>query len=488
MRSSYPDNTRKLVKKRLIIVALLMLALPMLYFDQFHQSSAAESTAATTTKTADLFRINKTVVLDLIANRTDVRLAASSGNVSYYIVTSTGSQRALGLVYYTPDAAPEWTYGYVSRVGMLVYVDPNGTILALNPYRLAFETYADRITPIWLHSLIGRNVFQPLTIGQDVEGVTSATITSRAIVDGIREAGRKVVDDYGASAPRAKQKTGGFLSSISYAWAIIGPRNLAETVAMVGLYASAIVAYGWASKRVRYVVMGAAIAFVGFYMGRMISIVDLTGLPIAGLPPLLSNTYWYALFGLALVSSIIWGRLYCGYLCPFGAFTQILHNLSPIKVKIPMTIQKRLIFGKYLVLVAIASGVALGDLWVTGFEPFQTFFFLTGQWWMWLIAAAAVLASIPAERFFCRYFCPAGAVLSLAASLRLMEIRRWPECKQCLVCQRTCPTGAIVGSKISSLECMNCRECEMNYLNPKLCPHYSIERSNSKMSVVQQPS
>jgi Pyruvate/2-oxoacid:ferredoxin oxidoreductase delta subunit/Na+-translocating ferredoxin:NAD+ oxidoreductase RnfG subunit len=488
MRSSRPNNTRKFAKKRLFVIALLLLALPMMYFDQFHQSSAAESIATTTTKTADLFRINKTVVVDLVANQTDVKLAASSGNVSYYIVSSTVDQGALGLVYYTPDAAPEWSYGYVSRVGMLVYVDPNGTILALNAYRLAFETYGDRITPAWLHTLIGRNVFEPLTIGQDVEGVTSATVTSRAIVDGIREAGRKVVDDYGANAPRMKQKTNGILSSISYAWAIIGPRGLAETTVMIGLFASAIVAYEWADRRMRYVVMGAAIVFVGFYMGRMVSIVDLTGLPRAGLPPLLPNTYWYALFGLALATSIIWGRLYCGYLCPFGAFTQILHNLSPIKIKIPMRIQKRLIIAKYLVLVVIASGVALGDLWITGFEPFQTFFFLTGQWWMWLIAAAAVLASIPAERFFCRYFCPAGAVLSLAASLRLMEIRRWPECKQCLVCQRTCPTGAIVGSKISSLECMNCRECEMNYLSPKMCPHYSIQRSNSKINVVRQPS
>jgi Pyruvate/2-oxoacid:ferredoxin oxidoreductase delta subunit/Na+-translocating ferredoxin:NAD+ oxidoreductase RnfG subunit len=474
------------MKKRLIIIALLMLALPALYFDQSHQSSAAESTVTTTTRAGDLFRINKTVVVDLIANRTDVKLAASSGNVSYYIITSTADHRALGLVYYTPDAAPEWAYGYVSRVGMLVYVDTNGTILALNAYRIAFETYADRITPIWLHSLVGRNVFQPLTIGQDVEGVTSATVTSRAIVDGIREAGRRVVDDYGASASRSKQKPSGFLSSVAYTWAIIGLRSLAETVAMIGLYASAIIAYKWASRRMRYIVMGAAIVFIGFYMGRMISIVDLTGLPLAGLPPLLSNTYWYALFGLALATSIIWGRLYCGYLCPFGAFTQILHSLSPIKIKIPMRIQKRLVFAKYFVLVAVVAGVALGDFWVTGFEPFQTFFFLTGQWWMWVIAGAAVLASVPAERFFCRYFCPAGAVLSLVAGLRIIEIRRWPECKQCLVCQRTCPTGAIVGSKVSSLECMNCRECEMNYLDHKVCPHYSIDRLNSKMSVAQQ--
>jgi len=261
---------------------------------------------------------------------------------------------------------------------------------------------------------------------------------------------------------------------------MIGPKSFAVTLAIVGLYASAIVAYAWDDKRVRYLVMGAAVIFIGFYMGRMVSIVDLTSLPLAGFPPILANIYWYALFGLALITSLIWGRLYCGYLCPFGAFTQILHDISPFKIGIPLTLHRKLAYAKYVVLIGVVLGVVLGDFWVTGFEPFETFFFLTGQWWMWMIMGAAVLTSIPAERFFCRYLCPAGAVLALLGGLRLREIKRWPECDRCLVCQRKCPTGAIIGPKISALECMDCRECERNYLDQKICPHYRLERLSSQ--------
>jgi Pyruvate/2-oxoacid:ferredoxin oxidoreductase delta subunit len=486
-------NTRQLAKKRLILLILLLSLIPVLYFDQPRLSSAAESTTTTTTTSRPgvLFRINKTEVMGLINNRTNVDLVPSTGNFSYYIVRSVADKHVLGLVYYTPDVAPDWTFGYASNVGMLVYVDTNGTIQALNAYRIMWESYHDRITPDWLQTLINRNVYEPLQIGQDVQGVTSATRTSTAIINGVREAGRRVVDDYKMTPPQEKAKPGAFQALIAYAWAIIGPKSLAETLVIIGLYASAIVAFVLSNKRLGYVVMGAAIVFIGFYRGEMI---EMTQLPLAGLPPLLSSTYWYALFGLAVITSLVWGRLYCGLLCPFGAFIKILHDISPFKIKIPLKVNSKLIYAKYLVLVAMVWGMILGDWWITGFEPFQTFFLFIGAWWMWLITGAAVLASIPAEKFFCRYFCPAGALLALIGGMRIEEIRRWPECDRCLVCQNKCPTGAITGSKISSLECMNCRECERNYLDAKVCPHYALERlssrkqarSNAALAKVQQ--
>jgi ferredoxin len=478
MRQSHLANTRQLAKKRLVLLVLLLFLSPALYLSQHPQSSAAESTVTTSSRRGDLFWINKSEVMNLINNKTDVDLEPSTGNYSYYTVRRAADQDALGLVYYTPDIAPEWTFGYSSNVGMLVYVDLNGTIQGLNAYRIDYESYRDRITPDWLQMLAGRNVYEPLQIGQDVQGITGATRTTTAIIEGVREAGRRVVDSYKA-VPHESQKTKSLQTLIALASAKITTKSLVETVGIIGLYASAIIAYALDDKRLRYLVMGAAVIFIGFYAGRMVSIVDLTGLPLAGFPPLLSNTYWYALFGLALVTSIIWGRLYCGYLCPFGVFTQILHDISPFKIRIPLAIHRKLTCVKYAVLIAVVAGVVRGDFWVTGFEPFQTFFFLVGQWWMWLIMGAAVLTSIPAERFFCRYLCPAGAVLSLLGGLRLKEIKRWPECNRCLVCQRSCPTGAIFGSRISALECMNCRECERNYLDVHVCPHYTSVRLDS---------
>jgi Pyruvate/2-oxoacid:ferredoxin oxidoreductase delta subunit len=484
MRSSRLANTRQLAKKRLVIIVLLLFLVPALYVGPSHQSSAAESTATTTSTTSrpgEVFLINKTVLVELVNNKTNIEFVPSTGNLSYCVVRSATDHEVFGLVYYTTDVALEWTYGYSSNVGVLVYVDTNGTIQNLNAptHELAVWPWPFLITRAWLQTLVGRNVYEPLVMGQDVQGVTSATQTSRAIVNGLREGGRRVVDNYRMTASQQKEKPSNVQEIIANTIAMLEPKSSVETLAVIGLYASAIVAYGKNSKRLKYVVMGTAIIFIGFYTGRMVSIVDMTLLPQAGLPPLLSNTYWYALFGLALITSLVWGRLYCGYLCPFGAFTQILHDISPLKVDIPQRLHGKLVYAKYIVLAAVVVGVILGDLWVTGLEPFVTFFFLRGEWWMWAVMGGAVLASIPANRFFCRYLCPAGAVLSLIGGLRLEEIKRWPECGRCRVCERMCPSRAIAGPKISALECLNCRECEKNYLNVDVCPHYGLERLNS---------
>jgi Pyruvate/2-oxoacid:ferredoxin oxidoreductase delta subunit len=483
MKSLRLTNTRHLAKKRLVLILLILFLFPALYVGSSYQSSAAESTARTTTtsRPGDVLLIEKSVLVELVNNKTNVEFVPSTGNVTYYIVRSAADHEVLGLVYYTTDVALEWTYGYSSNVAVLAYVDPNGTIQNLNAPRheLAQWPWPYLITREWLQTLMGRNVYEPLVIGQDVQGATRATQTSRAIINGVREAGRRVVDNYRLTTSQQKEKPSSIQETIAKAIAMLEPKSSVETLAVIGLYASAIVAYGRNNKRLKYVVMGTAIIFIGFYTGRMISIVDMTLLPQSGLPHLLSNTYWYVLFGLALITSLIWGRIYCGYLCPFGAFTQILHDISPLKIDIPQRLHGKLVYAKYIVLAAVVVGVILGDFWVTGLEPFETLFFLKGEWWMWAIMGGAVLASIPASRFFCSYLCPAGAVLSLIGGLRLEEIRRWPECNRCRVCERTCPTRAIAGPKISALECFNCRECEENYLNANVCPHYSLERLTS---------
>jgi polyferredoxin len=105
-----------------------------------------------------------------------------------------------------------------------------------------------------------------------------------------------------------------------------------------------------------------------------------------------------------------------------------------------------------------------------------------GDWWMWVIALGAVVLSVPFSRFYCNYACPAGAVLSLAGRARVREIRRWPECNSCKVCEMDCPQRAICGPRISVFECMNCGDCEKNCLDIKKCPHYSTARVEESTS------
>jgi MauM/NapG family ferredoxin protein len=64
-------------------------------------------------------------------------------------------------------------------------------------------------------------------------------------------------------------------------------------------------------------------------------------------------------------------------------------------------------------------------------------------------------------RFWCRYLCPAGALLGLL-SFRPLWRRRVGRCTDCGQCRRHCPTGAIdlSPSNTAHRECIVCRRCE----------------------------
>jgi len=471
-------GTRYFAKKRALVVIVFTL-LVLSYFVVWFQITIANPPSGPKgpASNAELFKIENNTLFQLV-KRTDVQFVNSTGDVPYYLVVSASNRKQVtGLVYLTTDVAPEWTYGYNSQVAVLVFVSETGKIESVKTWQMQ-ESFGYLVTDDWLSRFVNRSVSEPLEVGKDVDAITSATLTSRSIASGVREAGRRVVDDYGTNERKKMDPWGYFLAS---ATAMVREDDLIRAAIMAGMFGAAGVAYVRKDERFRYAVLAGAVLFIGVYAERMISIVDLTHLMWGTFPPLFSNIYWYVLYGGALVTSLIWGRLYCGYLCPFGAFTQIISKISPLKKKMPTTIHSKLVYLKYAILATVVAGVFAGSGWITGVEPFQTFFLLQGDWWMWPIMMAAVILSVPFNRFYCSYVCPAGAVLSIAGRARVREIRRWPECDRCRVCERSCPQSAISGPKISVLECFNCRDCEKNYLNIKICPHYALRRRNPQM-------
>lgn len=74
------------------------------------------------------------------------------------------------------------------------------------------------------------------------------------------------------------------------------------------------------------------------------------------------------------------------------------------------------------------------------------------------------------QRFWCRYLCPLGALLSFFSPIGLFKRRVSEACNECLICQRTCPMGAIGGDpkKTRLPECIQCRTCA------KVCPQHAI--------------
>ena len=71
---------------------------------------------------------------------------------------------------------------------------------------------------------------------------------------------------------------------------------------------------------------------MGFAKSYLISITNIFSVLDWNWPIVKYNLAWYLFFGFTVVSTILWGRLYCGRICAYGALTQTLDAVLPAKL------------------------------------------------------------------------------------------------------------------------------------------------------------
>jgi len=204
--------------------------------------------------------------------------------------------------------------------------------------------------------------------------------------------------------------------------------------------------------------------------------------------------------------SVIFGRVFCGWVCPFGT----LHNIVGAMKRWRGTQRVRAWFRvKYLLLAFLLSGSVVG-IQLTGiFDPisllirhltlgaypafnyavhgamealyktqvsliasaadwaydvlqktvlaFEQPYFLQGSL-ITLLFAAILLMNLSERRFWCRYLCPLGALLGLLGRWSPFKRRVSETCNSCGLCDRMCQ-GGIKTEKWLASECLFCMTC-----------------------------
>ena len=263
---------------------------------------------------------------------------------------------------------------------------------------------------------------------------------------------------------------------------LLAPQALDLTL-LAAFIALALVSFFRKSVRWKYAALVAAVGYLGFYKSSLVSISDVFRLTDLNLPPFSYSLAWYLFSGFVVVSTVLWGRLYCGRICAFGALTQLMDAVLPkrIRVDVPPTIERKAIWIKYGLLGALVLYyVVTKDLArpVQYAEPFWMFS-LFGTTPMWIGLGLLLTATVFVRNLYCRFLCPVGAALGILSNLTVFRIKRWSECKTCKICEKTCEWGAIQGPKIIKAECVRCDDCERLYLDQQKCPHWIILRRKS---------
>lgn len=246
---------------------------------------------------------------------------------------------------------------------------------------------------------------------------------------------------------------------------------------LAAFMALALVSFFRKSVTLKYVTFVAAIGYMGFAKSRLVSVVDLFAIADLSLPIFKYSIPWYLLSVFVLASTVLWGRLYCGRLCAFGALTQLMDAIVPkaLRVEIPAKIEPRANWIKYGLLAGVLGYfIATHDVSIYRYvEPFWMFG-LFGTTAMWIGLAVLLAATVFVRNLYCRFLCPVGAALGIISNLTVFRIKRWSECNTCKLCEKTCEWGAIRGPKIIASECVRCDDCERLYMDQKKCPHWLI--------------
>ena len=364
---------------------------------------------------------------------------APDGSTFTYYETGPAAEHDGGFVFSTAELARR-VAGYGGPIILAAYVGHDGE---LRDFRVIHSNetpvYLDRVFA-WQQTLKGKNLFGPDPFA-GVDAVTGATMTCEAILDTLETAGHAF-----AKAALAKELA---------AAPPTPTRRLPDRdfLCLTAFMALAVVLRYRPNVWIRRLMLLATLGVTGFLLNLQYSAHQVMALLTGDVFDLgLNGPFFLALVVPALV--VLFGNVYCGYVCPFGALQELLGDLRPkhYETDPAKTVWRYGRAVKYLLLLLLVALFAMTrDYGALAADPLITVFSaLRERAALWMGAAVLALGLV-FRRFWCRNLCPAGAFLSLLNGLRLL--RKWPPFTR----PARCDLGVRTGLELDCIYCDRCR-------------------------------
>jgi len=183
--------------------------------------------------------------------------------------------------------------------------------------------------------------------------------------------------------------------------------------------------------------------------------------------------YWpFVITGLIpIVLTIIFGRFFCGWICPATFLYELNTILSLSLQRIGIKAGKKhfdrrlkyVVLAVGLIVSALTGAVLVSMIYPPAIIGREIYFAIAlGGFGAGLLFFILTLLFdlLVARRGFCRYVCPGGALYSLLGHFRIFRIKRIVEnCNDCAKCNAVCEFGLDPLRDNFGQECNNCTAC-----------------------------
>ena len=318
--------------------------------------------------------------------------------------------------------------GYGGPIRLVVGLDASGKLAGASIIdHKETPAFFDKIkTGAYLKTLVGKNCTDHFTPGDDIDAVSSATVSLDALARSVRRAARRLASDalkLPVPSPPAEPVRFGLpeivlallfaISFLTYAKPLDGRPKTRNTI--------------------RWITRLAGLALIGFVFTIPLSIININSLLAGYPPPWRSGIYWYFLIVGAFLPVILTGRsVYCECICPFGAAQDVLKVAGPARYNLPRrySMTPRWV-QRLLALSAILAALLVRNPGHFNYEVFGTFFTLTGAVFQFALLGVVLIASLFLLRPWCNFLCPIRAVSDYVRMIRLwcMETFRKPRAR-----------------------------------------------------------
>ena len=203
------------------------------------------------------------------------------------------------------------------------------------------------------------------------------------------------------------------------------------------------------------------------------------------------NYFGFYVIGTMGVLGGAFGRLICGWACPFGLIQELLHKIPSRKFGVPRGLRYIkygfLLFFVFLLPLTVVDSFGYGQQWFCKYvcpagtlEAGLPMLFMQPAlrqsigvlfYSKLVILVFFIIWSVLASRPFCRTTCPLGAFYALFKKFKLVKLRLVEEnCTRCKACHDVCPMGVKFDESPEDAECISCLACMS-----KACQYDAIE-------------